>query len=334
MSITRISNGVRKNILLISFILSLPFWWGINALAKNLEDFWFLQEITGNSQILTADINQKILENKIERLKSERLQTENLKDLEIEAKASIVVEIDNKGNERILFEKNSEEPLPIASLTKLMTALVVFDLDETYSLSQLILITKEALLQESNSKYGDLRVGEKLSVENLLHIMLLESSNDAAFALTTPIGEGGFVGLMNFYAKNVGLGNTQFVNSSGLEPDDPKEPKNFSTTIDLAKLAKYILENYPQIFEITSKQHYEVLKPDGFVHHFIPQNTNKLLGEIPKIIGGKTGWSPEAKGCLLLILKNPKGNSYFINVILGSNDRFGEMRKIVDILNI
>lgn len=321
---------MRKNVLLISFVISLPFWWGINTLAKNLEDFWFLQEITGNSQLLTADINQKILENKIERLKFERLQTENLKDLEIEAKASIVVEIDSKGNERILFEKNSEEPLPIASLTKLMTALVVFDLNETYDFSQLILITKEALLQESNSKYGDLRVGEKLSVENLLHIMLIESSNDAAFALTTPIGEEGFVGLMNFYAKNLGLENTQFVNSSGLEPDDSKEPKNLSTTTDLAKLAKYILENYPQIFEITSKQYYEVLKPDGFVHHFIPKNINELLGEIPEIIGGKTGWALEAGGCLLLVLKGLQKDSYYIAVILGSNDRFSEMRKIIE----
>lgn len=321
---------IKLKIFLISIVLSLPFWWGMNVLGKNLEDFLFQQEMVKNSQILTADINQKILENKIERLKFERLQTENLKDLEIEARAVIVVEIDSKSNEKILFEKNSEEPLPIASLTKLMTALVIFDLDETYSPSQTITITQEALSQEGQSKYGDLRVGEKLSVETLLHIMLIESSNDAAFALSELIGQEGFVGLMNFYANKLGFETTKFVNSTGLEPDNPREPKNLSTAKDLAELAKYILESYPKIFEITSKQYYEVLKPDGSVHHFIPQNINELLGEVPEIIGGKTGWSPESGGCLLLVLKGLQKDSYYIAVILGSNDRFVEMRKIIE----
>ncbi len=251
----------------------------------------------------------------IKKAEIERLQIEKLKNLEIDAKAVISVKVDSQGNEKILFEKNSEEPLPIASLTKLMTALVVFDLNETYYPSQLITITKEAVLQEGSSKYSDLRIGEELSVEELLHIMLIESSNDAAFALSQPLGQEGFEGVMDLYARNLGLLNTQFANPTGLESDNPEAPKNFSTAKDLSKLAKYILKNYPQIFEITNKRSYEVLKPDGSVHHFIPQNTNELLGEIPEIIGGKTGWSPEAGGCLLLVLKNSRDNNYYINVI-------------------
>lgn len=319
---------MRLKILLISFLLSLPFWWGVNVLAENLEDFWFQQEIVKNPEILTAAINQKILERKIKKLKLEKLQEERLKNLEIEARAAISVEIDKKGNEKILFEKNSQELLPIASLTKLMTALVIFDLDETYNLSQTIKISKKAVDQEAVSKYDDLRVGESLSVETLLYIMLIESSNDAAFALTEPIGQQGFVRLMNVYAKHLELENTHFVNPTGLEPDKPQEPKNLSTARDLVKLTKFILKSYPQIFEITANQSYEVLKPDGSLHHFIPQNTNKLLGEIPEIIGGKTGWSPEAGGCLLLVLENPNTSKYYINIILGANDRFGEMRKL------
>lgn len=324
---------MRKKILIISFILSLPFWWGMNVLGENLEDFLFQQEMVKNSQILSADINQKILENRIERLKFERLQTENLKNLEIEARASIVIEIDSKGNERILFGKNPDEPLVIASLTKLMTALVIFDLDETYDFSQLVPITKEAVLQEGGSKYGDLRAGEELSVESLLYIMLIESSNDAAFALSELIGQEGFVGLMNFYANKLGLETTKFVNSTGLEPDSPQGPRNLSSAQDLAELSKYILKNYPQIFEITSNLFYEVLKPDGSLHHLIPENTNELLGEVPEIIGGKTGWSPEAGGCLLLVLENPKGG-YFINIVLGAPDRFAEMRELIEAINI
>lgn len=334
MSITRISNGVRKKILLVSFVLSLPFWWGINFLADNLENFWFQQELASNPALFTAQLNQQILEKKLEELKVERLQTQRLQELDIQAKAAISLKVDENGNEKILFEKNREEVLSIASLTKLMTALVVFDLDETYNPSQIITITQEAFSQEGQSKYGDLRVGEKLSVETLLHIMLIESSNDAAFTLTELVGEKGFVDLINLYAKQIGLSNTQFVNPTGIEPDYPKGSRNTSTARDLVKLAKYILENYPQIFEITVKQFYTVLKPDGSIHHFIPQNTNELLGEFPEIIGGKTGWGPQAGGCLLLVLKNPKWESFYINVLLGAEDRFTEMRKLIEAINI
>jgi D-alanyl-D-alanine carboxypeptidase len=152
--------------------------------------------------------------------------------------------------------------------------------------------------------------------------------------LTEPIGEEGFVDLMNINAKNLGLKNTRFFNPTGLEPDGPNEPINHSTVGDLVKLAKYILKNYPQIFKITANQSYTILKPNGAVHHFIPENTNELLGKVPGIIGGKTGWSPKASGCLLLVLKNPKGNGYFVTVVLGSNDRFGDMKKIIEALGI
>ena len=322
----------KSKILLISLILSLPFWWGMNILAKDVEDFWFQQKIVKNPEILTAAISQKILERKIKELELEKLQEERLENLEIEARAAISVEVDSKDKERILFEKNSQKPLAVASLTKLMTALIIFDLDETYSFSQIITITKEAVEQEGSSKYGDLEVGENLSVEALLYTMLIESSNDAAFALSQLIGQKGFVDLMNLYAKNLGLEKTYFVNPNGLEPDEPKEPKNISTARDLIKLSKFILKNYPQIFEITANQSYEVLKPDDSLHHFIPENTNKLLGEIPEIIGGKTGWGIEAGGCLLLVLDNPNSNKYYINIVLGAKDRFAEMRKLIDAL--
>jgi len=322
----------KSKILLISLVLSLPFWWGINILAKDVEDFWFQQKIVKNPEILTAAISQKILERKIKELELEKLREERLENLEIEARAAISVEVDSQGKERILFEKDSQKPLAVASLTKLMTALIVFDLDETYSSSQTITITREAVEQEGSSKYGDLKVGENLSVEALFYTMLIESSNDAAFALSQLIGQEGFVDLMNLYAKNLGLEKTYFVNPTGLEPDNLQEPKNISAARDIVKLTKYILKNYPQIFEITANQSYEVLKPDGSLHHFIPENTNKLLGEIPEIIGGKTGWGIEAGGCLLLVLDDPNTSKYYINIVLGAKDRFAEMRKLIDVL--
>ncbi len=320
-------------ILLVSIILGLPFWWGMNILAKDVENFCFLQEITTNPRMLSAQINQQFLDKQLKNLKQKKLRAENFKNLKINARAAISAEIDNKGNEEILFEQNSEKFLPIASISKLMTALVVFDLKQTYNFSQIITISKEAVEQEGNSKWGSLKEGEKMSVENLLYMMLIESDNDAAFALTEPIGEEGFVGLMNINAENLGLDSTRFFNPTGLEPDDPTKSINYSTARDLVKLAKYILERYPQIFEVTDNQSYSVLRPNGAFHHFIPENTNKLLEKVPEIIGGKTGWAPAASGCLLIIMKEPKRDGYFVNVVLGTNDRFGEMQKIIDALN-
>ena len=130
---------MRKKILLISFLLSLPLWWGMNVLARNLEDLFFFQKIANDPRLFTAGTYQEINLQKIKALKPK------VQDLEIKARAAISVEIDKEGHEKLLFEKNSKESQPIASLTKLMTALVVFDLEETYNLQQSIKITKTAV---------------------------------------------------------------------------------------------------------------------------------------------------------------------------------------------
>jgi len=317
---------------LISFIITIFICLGINGLAVNLEGFWLEQELAKRPELFRADLMDKIIQAEIEQLKAERELRERFKEIDINARAAISVKIDKNNNEIILFEKNSQEILPIASLTKLMTALVVFGLDETYNLFDLITITKQSVEQEGSSKYKDLKIGERLSVQNLLYIMLLESSNDAAFALTIPIGEDGFVELMNLYAKKIGLNNTFFINPTGLDPDDPKEPKNYSTARDLSRLAGYILRKYPRIFEFTNNQNRKIINEDGSIRHIILENTNELLAEIPEIIGGKTGWTPEAGGCLLIVLKDSDSSDYYINVILGSNDRFTEMLKIINLI--
>jgi len=286
---------MKLKIFLISFLISLPFWWTMDVLEDSLAK---------SPEFFTADLSQKI--------KEQREQRQRFNNLELEAESAIVAEITPKGNVKFLFEKNPEKPLPIASISKLMTALVVFDLKESYNLSLPIKITKEAVNQEGVSKFRELNPGELVPVKELVYKMLIESSNDAAFALTEPIGEDGFVALMNIYAKEIGLSDTFFLDPTGLK-------KNTSTARELVKLANYILENYPQIFEITTYR--------------ADQNTNKLLKEIPEIVGGKTGWTQEARGCLILVLKNRR-NGYFVNVVLGSEHRFNDMRKIIKTLNI
>ena len=314
--------------LILSMIISIPLFWGINVLADNLENFLYSLELAKRPELITANFNQKIIDIKIEGIKKTKEKKKELEKLEISARAAISVQI-NKDDDRELLLFNSSDRVAIASLTKLMTALVSL---EIYSFDQLITITKEAVNQEGNSKYGNLEVGEKLTIESLLYIMLLESSNDAAYAMVQPIGYTAFVDLMNSFSNKIGLENTYFINPTGLEPDDPEKVKNYSTAKDLVKLSKYILEKHPEIFEISRNESYKVLKPDGNLHHFIQSGTNKLLGEVPGIIGGKTGWTSSAGGCLLLIIDDLKTDSYYINVILGAEDRFTEMQKIINII--
>lgn len=245
----------------------------------------------------------------------------SIEDLKIAANAAICAETSQSEKDKVLFKKNEDEQLPIASLTKLMTALVVL---EKYNLDEKIIISNEAVAQEGGQ--GLLTAGEMLSVKNLLYIMLIESSNDAAYALAELKGVDTFVDLMNFETMKLGLSGSRFVDVGGLSPD------NYSTAEDLVKLTKYLLENYPLIWEIVSLQNFKLYTPEGIFHHELV-NTNELLGKIPDIVGGKTGKTAEAKGCLLLVLKNHGNSSNLVYIVLGSDDRFGEMQQLINWVN-
>jgi len=295
----------------VAFLISLPFWWGVNALEGNLEELFFLQEIAKNPQIFRAQLNLQDIR------KSESFPFTEVGPLAIKSESAISVWVKPNGEEKILFEKESNKVLPIASLTKLMTAYIV--LEYYPDLSQVVEISKKAVFQVED--FGNLKVGERLSLENLLYIMLIESSNDAAFALSEPIGKEGFVNLMNWEAENLGMKNTHFIDPMGILPE------NVSSAKDLVKLTKKLLEK-PLIWEILEKKEFELYNPQGVFHHKL-LNTNQLLGKIENILGGKTGYTPEAKGCFLLVLKEPNEQGFLINVILGSENRFTEMEKLI-----
>lgn len=311
-----------KKKLFIIFTFSFSFWWGMNILAENLEDFFYWQQFAVNPQILEAQANQIEFANNIRN--SKPFKRNDAADLIIGARSAISIFLDNRGNERILFWQNPDEKLPIASLTKLMTAKIVLD---NYDLSQPVNISKEAIDQEEN--FGKLRVGEILSVKDLLYPLLMESSNDAAFALANDypgMTEERFIQLMNTEAERLGLGNTYFVDISGLDPEEPVSTTNYSTVVDLAKLAQELLKT-SLIWEILSR-------PQINLYGQELENTNKLLTTLPGIIGGKTGYTEKALGCFLLVIKAPKGKGLLINVILGADNRFQEMEKLIDWIKI
>jgi len=305
---------------LIIFLVSFAGWWGVNLLNQDLEGLFYWHELRQNPEILMAKVR---IDPEIKEIISQKINQPQVQALDIKAEAAVSVLITPEGKRVVLYEKNMSEKRPIASLTKLMTALVA---SETYNSSDVFRITKEAVDQDDLR--GDLHTGEVLSLKELLHSMLIESSNDAAWA----IAEGDsfniseFVGLMNEKARKMNLLNTNFVNPTGLDGGN-----NYSTCNDLTRLVSYLIENNPQILEITKKKSYQVLNPDGSLHH-TSENTNLLLGEFPEIIGGKTGFTDEAGGCVLLVLEDEDGN-HLIHIVLGTDSResrFEEMRKLVN----
>ena len=237
-------------------------------------------------------------------------------DLNVNAESAISVETDLVGSDKIFFEKNSSAKLPIASLTKLMTAVVVLD---NYNLSDSITIDDVADSQAAMPE--DVKLGATMPIESLLDIMLVASSNKSAYALAEGsngfTGEQKFVALMNKKARDLGLQDTVFVDPTGLNSGD------ISTSRDLVKLAKYILGHYPKISDISKSKNFYVPNFGNVV------NTDQLLGDIPDVVCSKTGFTDAAKGCLLLVMNNQKGNDYLVNIILGADDRFSEMKKMI-----
>lgn len=275
----------------------------------------FLGSISDSVEdIVTEDIASEPIEILSEEKNEEEKSVEVIVDnCKINARAAISVESNFLSKDVIIFDQFSNKKLPIASLTKLMTAIVVLD---NYNLSKEIIVTKEADSQNPLKK--DVKFGDKMSIKDFLNIMLIESSNKSAYTLAQLFGEEIFVEMMNRKARAIGLKNTFFEDPTGLSKN------NISTVEDLVKLSKYILKNYPEISLISTTKYIDI-PGIGEI-----KSSNKLLGKIPWIVLGKTGYTIEAKGSLLLVIKNPKNNNYSINVILGSDDRFAEMERLIN----
>lgn len=310
------------------FLISFLGFWGLNLFQSSLEEIFYYQEVTKNPEIFLAEINLRIRQRPKKNL--DLVIYNPPKDFDIKARSAMAVLVTPDKETRIIFQKNIKEKRTIASITKLMTAVVA---KEIYKPDDIFWISKKAVSQEEER--GQLRPGEKLSLDQLLHIMLIESSNDAAQAIaegktsstSTYSNEEYFVELMNKKAREINLGDTFFSNPTGLNGAE-----NYSTSYDLIKMAQYILNNHPEVLEITRKSSWKVLYPDGKLHHFISKNTNKLLEEIPEIVGGKTGYTEEAGGCIILVLRT-NDNGYLITVVLGTDSpdsRFVETKKLIE----
>lgn len=223
------------------------------------------------------------------------------------ARAALAVDVDSAV---YLYAKNETMQLWPASTTKVMTAVVamdVYDLDESVSV-------RTPLKEGSVMGLVD---GEQITVENLLYGLLIQSANDAAYALAQhyPGGVEAFVDQMNKKAQDIGLENTHYSDPAGFDNE-----KQFTTVSDLARLSVYALQ-YRTLEKMVGIP--SITVGDTSFQHFHPlRNVNQLLGSVPGVAGVKTGWTENAKENLInLTVRNGKR---VLTVVLGSDDRFGE----------
>lgn len=208
---------------------------------------------------------------------------------------------------RILAEHNADERLPPASLTKLMTAyLVERELDRgTINLTDMVNISENAWRTGGSKMF--IEVGDRVSVDNLLHGIIIVSGNDASVAMAEHLagGEAPFADLMNQHATRLGMNDTHFMNATGLPHEN-----HYSTAHDMARLSRYIINDYPEHYAIYSQRNFSFAGIDQ-------PNRNRLLWRDPTVDGLKTGWTTEAGYCL--VSSAQRDGMRLISVVMGTS---------------
>jgi D-alanyl-D-alanine carboxypeptidase (penicillin-binding protein 5/6) len=235
--------------------------------------------------------------------------------LHTSAKAILAIDL-NTGTQ--LYAQNPQEKLPIASLTKLMTAMVVLD---HVNKDQVVTIEKSDTA--TTCLCVGLVPGEQITVENLLKAMLIPSSNDSAKTLARFVGgdEEKFVDMMNDKAKQLGLTDSHFSNPAGLD-----SPDNYSTALDLQKTVQEFLK-YALLERIVATGGQDVTSVDGnIVHHL--RTSNKLLLENSEVVGVKTGFTNDAQGNL--IIKIDHNGIKVLTIVLNTPNREDDTQSLID----
>lgn len=220
--------------------------------------------------------------------------------------------------QKFLFNQDIKKKLPIASLTKIMTALVAL---ENEPLDKKITIKKNDLVGENSM---GLDIGEILTLEQLLYGLILPSGNDAAEAISegSRFGRDNFIYLMNKKAEDFGLTDTHFTNPSGLEGDG----NQYSSAYDLLVITFHALQN-PTFKKIASTYEYHIEESKNHKAFNLYNDTN-LLTSYPGVKGVKTGYTDEAGLCLVTYLEY--GGHKIIAILLNSQNRRTEMKELLD----
>lgn len=257
-------------------------------------------------------------------------------DIKVEGQSAIVVDFNSQ---EVYYAKNSNMILPLASLTKLMTVLLAYEiLDHNSSIE-----VGEGRWQ-IEGEYPIYYPPEKFKVIDLINLVLVASYNDGANALAISAGQklnqergettgsamNTFVKEMNAMTKKLNMTNTTFYNPSGLDQADGTAGAK-GTVNDLEKIFKYMLVNNPEIVEATKDSKYSTYSQQGIVHNL--DNTNEIVSNLPNLLVSKTGFTDTAGGNLAVVIDPGLNNPVMIAVLGSSKEgRFSDIKKLSDTL--
>jgi D-alanyl-D-alanine carboxypeptidase (penicillin-binding protein 5/6) len=217
-----------------------------------------------------------------------------------------------------LFEQHADQPMPPASLTKIMSAIVILeegDLEDPVTVSRRAAAARGTRLR--------LKPGQVLPLRGLLEAMLIRSANDACVAAAEHVGgdEGAFVAKMNATAEAIGLTRTRFRNACGFDMDD-----HYSTAEDLAKLTGYAMAN--DTFAAIVREPAAVIQTVNQRKTFIARTTNRLLNVMDGAVGVKTGYTRKAGRCLITVVR--RADKELLLVLLNSRQRWRTARAMIE----
>lgn len=233
---------------------------------------------------------------------------------EVSARAAVVYSPETG---EFLYEKSADEKLPMASTTKIMTALLALEYCDEKG-DKLITVTEEAASTEGSSM--GIEAGDKLTLSELCAGIMLASGNDGANAIASAISDD-FPALMNVRAKEIGLYNTNFVTPSGLDADG-----HYSTARDMALLTAWAMKN-EKFAEIVASQSIEISYNNGSKKTYF-QNHNKLLTYLEGCIGVKTGYTEKSGRCLVSAVN--RDGLMLICVTLNAPDDWSDHEKLYE----
>lgn len=232
-----------------------------------------------------------------------------------QAKGAALIDV---ASGRLLYSKQGDEPMLIASLTKIMTAIVAI---EHSDLESEVKVSPRAAGKEGSSIY--LKAGERMKLRNMIYGLMLRSGNDAATAIAEHVGGsvGGFAYLMNKKAEEIGMANSHFMNPSGLD-----EPGHYASANDMARLTAYALRN-KSFREIVGTRVKTAPNPhDPWDYKWV--NKNKMLTMYEGADGVKTGYTKKA--LRTLVSSATRGNQQLVAVTLNDGDDWADHRKLLD----
>lgn len=236
--------------------------------------------------------------------------------LRVNATSTTLMDMDNN---RVLYNSNGNDVRLIASISKIMTAIVAIN---NYNINKMVKIDESVLKSYGSGIYVE--VGEEISMENLLYGLMLRSGNDAAIQIATTVGGSmeNFVKMMNDTAKSIGMKHTNFVNSSGLENNDGIG--NTSTSTDMAILMSYAMKNEKFKTIVGTKE--KMVKTNYKTYMWY--NKNRLLKEYKYCNGGKTGFTEKARRTLVTTAS--KDGMNFVVVTLNDPNDFSNHKALYE----